>query len=144
MSQSRDQMLAALREIVLPVLRDLGFRGSFPHLRRARATQIDLLTFQFSRWGGSFVVEVAFCGPDGFTTAYGKHVPSGKVRAHDIHPAQRLRLGSHPPTQADHWFSFETERASVYADAALEVLPWLRGQAEQFYRTHQPAMARTA
>ena len=144
MSQPRDQMLASLRQIVVPVLRDMGFRGSFPHFRRAGDRQIDLLTFQFSRWGGSFVVEMAFCTPEGFTTHYGKHIPAEKVRAHDIHPTQRLRLGSHPPAEADHWFSFEPERAGIYADAAREVLPWLHGQAEQFYRTHQPAKARTA
>ena len=144
MSQSRDQMLAALREIIVPVLRDMGFRGSFPHFRRARDTQIDLLTFQFNRWGGSFLVEAAFCASEGFTTAWGAHVPPERVRAHDIHPDQRLRLGSHPPTQADHWFSFEPERAAIYTDTAREVLPWLRGQAEQFYRTHRPTKARTA
>ena len=30
MSDSRDRMIAALREMVVPVLRDMGFSGSFP------------------------------------------------------------------------------------------------------------------
>ena len=144
MSESRDQMIAALREIVVPVLRDMSFRGSFPHFRRLRDTQIDLLTFQFSRWGGEFLIEVAFCQPGGFTTAWGKHVPAAKVSANDIHPAQRLRLGTHTPEPRDCWFRFEPERAGIYSDTALEVLPWLRGQAEQFWVTHQPTMARSA
>ena len=57
MGNSRDQMIAALREIVVPVLRDMGLRGSFPHFRRFRDTRIDLLTFQFNRYGGSLVGE---------------------------------------------------------------------------------------
>ena len=137
-------MIAALREIVVPVLRDMSFRGSFPHFRRLRDTQIDLLTFQFSRRGGEFLIEVAFCEPSGFTTAWGKHVPPAKACAHDIHPMSRLRLGTHTPEPRDCWFHFEPERVGTYSDTALEVLPWLRGQPEQFWSTHQPTMARSA
>jgi Domain of unknown function (DUF4304) len=72
MSEPRDQMIAALREVVVPVLRNMGFSGSFPHFRRIRESQIDLLTFQFDRHGGSFVVEVATCAPEGFTTHWGR------------------------------------------------------------------------
>jgi hypothetical protein len=86
MNESRDRMIAALKETVVPMLRDMGFSGSFPHFRRVREKQIDLLTFQFNRYGGSFVVEVAFCAPDGFMTHWGEHIPPNKVRAHDIHP----------------------------------------------------------
>ena len=105
MSDSRNRMIAALQETVVPTLRDIGFSGSFPHFRRIRDTQIDLLTFQFNRYGGSFVVEIAFCAPDGFNTHWGKHIPPNEVQARDIHPTQRLRLGSHPPDKADHWFT---------------------------------------
>jgi hypothetical protein len=142
MSESRERMISALREVVLPVVRDMAFRGSFPHFRRTRDTQIDLLTFQFSSWGGSFVVEVAYCEPAGFTNYSGVHTPPDKVRVRHIHPTQRLRLGSHPPDKVDHWFRFEPESDCIYADTALEVLPWLRGQAEQFFREHRPSMAR--
>jgi len=65
MSESRDKMMEALHRVVVPMLRDMGFTGSFPHFRRVHDTQIDVLTFQFNRWGGSFVVEVAFCEPVG-------------------------------------------------------------------------------
>jgi hypothetical protein len=53
----------------------------------------------------------------------GKHIPAKEVRAHDIHPKQRLRLGSHPPQKSDHWFYYEPERSGIYTDAALELLP---------------------
>ena len=135
MSNSRDQMITALREVIFPVLRAMSFSGSFPHFRRIRDTQIDLLTFQFSRYGGSFVVEVARCEPDGFTTLWGKHIPPKKVRAHDIN--NRLRLGSNPPEHQDHWFYFEPARPGIYTDAALQLLPLLHSQAEQYWRRLQ-------
>jgi len=140
MSESRDKMIDALRRVVVPTLRDMRFTGSFPHFRRIRDTQIDLLSFQFNRWGGSFVVEVAFCEPAGWTDRLGRHVSPQQVRVHDVTPKQRLRLGSHPPKQADYWFRFEPESDSVYADTALEALSLLRSQAEDFWHTHKPAM----
>jgi Domain of unknown function (DUF4304) len=140
MSDSRDQMIATLREVVVPVLRDMGFRGSFPHFRRIRDTQVDLLTFQFNRYGGSFVVELAYCSPDGFTTTRGEHIAPQKVQVHDMHPKQRLRLGSHPPQKNDHWFHYEPATLTVYTETALRVLPLLRSDAEDFWRTHCPAM----
>src|SRR5262249_30102548 len=140
MSESRDQMIAALRNVVVPVLRDIGFAGSFPHFRRIGNSQVDLLTVQFNRYGGSFVVEVACCDPAGITTHWGKHIPAKTARAHDIHPRYRLRLGSHPPRKADHWFYYEPEQPSVYADTAFEALSLIRSQGEDFWRTHKPAM----
>ena len=140
MSGSRDKMIEALRRVSVPTLRDIGFKGSFPHFRRFREGQIDLLMFQFNRWGGSFVVEVAFCGPEGWTHRLGRHVPAKEVQVGDITPKQRLRLGSHPPKQADHWFSFEPESESIYTDTALEALSLIRSQGEDFWQTHRPAM----
>ena len=131
-------MIKVLKEAVIPTLREMGFAGSFPHFRRLRDSQIDLLTFQFSRWGGSFVVEVAFCQPGGITTHWGKHIGPKKVTAHDV--SHCLRLGSHPPGEVDHWFSYESTQADPFMDAALELLPYLRGQAEQFWTSHTPSI----
>jgi hypothetical protein len=65
MSQSRDAMIVELKRVAVPVLRSLGFKGSFPHFRRESAERIDLLTFQFSLGGGKFVVEVGSFSPAG-------------------------------------------------------------------------------
>ncbi len=72
-------MIAMLKEVVIPKLKVAGFSGSFPHLRRQREATIDLLTFQFSRWGGSFVVEVASCPAAG--------VPCARFAASDRSPS---------------------------------------------------------
>ena len=34
MSQSKDEMVAELKRVAVPVLRELGFKGAFPHFRR--------------------------------------------------------------------------------------------------------------
>lgn len=130
-------MIVALREIVVPVLRDAKFSGSFPHFRRIRETQIDLLTFQFSRWGGEFAIEIGFCDSRGVMAIWnGKHIPPKKVTAHDIHGV-RPRLGSQPPPKMDHWFRFEPDSATIYRDVAQEVLPLLVSQAEVYWTTNK-------
>ena len=122
MSERRTRMVTTLKEVVVPKLKAMGFTGSFPHFRRPREAMIDLLTFQFNRWGGSFVVEVASCSADGVTMNWGDQVPPKKVTAHHI--SHRLRLGSKPPKKADHWFDYEsaTYGDRIYRMAAEEVL----------------------
>ena len=58
-SSDRDEMNKNLNEIVVPILRQLNFKGSFPHFRRLTADRLNLLTFQFDRNGGGFVIEIA-------------------------------------------------------------------------------------
>lgn len=104
----RPVMDRVLKEVVLPELRARGFRGSYPHFRRQRPDRIDLITFQFWRSGGKFVVELAQCGPDGYTTSWSKHIPASKVTAHDLDPSKRKRLGGGLGLRpADHWYIFD-------------------------------------
>nr|WP_268888411.1 DUF4304 domain-containing protein [Heyndrickxia shackletonii] len=42
-------MISALKKIVVPELRERGFKGSFPHFRRIFENKIDLITFQFDK-----------------------------------------------------------------------------------------------
>ena len=138
MSKQRDKMISALKTIVFPTVRNIGFQGSFPHFRRERDGQIDLMMFQFSRWGGGFVVDLGYCPASGYTSLSGERHSPAKVRVNHLHYRQRLRLGSQPPEIADHWFYYEPDVASVYQDAALEVLSLLRSQADLFWRSHEP------
>ena len=98
MSAEREKMIATLKEHLLPVLKDRGFKGSFPHFRRPTDTAIHLLTFQFDKWGGGFAVEIASCPVEGVTMHWGEHIPPAKVSAHDV--THRLRLGS-PDSKSD-------------------------------------------
>jgi hypothetical protein len=130
-------MIAALQELVVLVLRTKGFSGSFPHFRRRTDTAIHLLTFQFNKYGGSFVVEVASCGTEGRTAYWGKQIPPKDMRAHDVHPNLRVRLGS-TAKKPDHWFKFDSRFAwNPYKRAAKAVLPFLNTQAEKWWSRAQ-------
>ena len=127
-------MVTKLKDMVIPQLKKRGFAGSFPHYRRFRNEQIDVLTFQFSQWGGKFVVEVAMCPPSGVVLSDGEKIAPSKIKAHHIFP--RLRLGSSPPNQTDNWFDYEsaTYGENIYGMMAEEVLMCIP-QAEQYWNS---------
>jgi len=135
MSTEREKMIETLKEHVVPVLKARGFKGSFPHFRRITDTGIHLLTFQFDKWGGSFVVEIGACSPHGVTMHWGEQIPPTKVTAH--HVSRRQRLGA-SGDQTDHWFRYDKRGLLSFGDpyerAAREVLRLLDSQAETFWR----------
>ena len=126
MSQSKDEMVAELKRVAVPVLRELGFKGTFPHFRRVGERQIDLLTFQFSLYGGQFVVEIGKFPPQGYEL-YDEVIPAAKVKMR--HLLRRLRLGA-KNENGDHWFKFES---GDYAHVAESVAPFIRGQAVRWW-----------
>jgi hypothetical protein len=67
MSSGRDEMIKALKSILVPLLREKGFKGSFPHFRRLLETRIDLISFFFDKYGGGFIVEIGASPVNGFT-----------------------------------------------------------------------------
>lgn len=91
----RKMMDNALKKIVISVLRKQEFKGSLPHFRRENEKNIDLITFQFSKWGGSFVVEIGTCPIEGVTMYSGEHIPSNKVTAHHLNNTFRLKVQGH-------------------------------------------------
>ena len=115
---SRAEMDEALKRLVVPELRGQGFKGSMPHLRRPRADRWDLLTFQYSKWGGAFVVEAACCRPEGVDTLVG-HVPAEKAKAWDL--PRRYRVGAVSPGN-EYWFKFEHDDPDAVAQRLLEHL----------------------
>jgi hypothetical protein len=127
MSQEHERMVKALQEIVVTKLREQGFKGSFPHFRRASKEKIDLLTFQFDKWGGGFVIEISRCPPDGITTYWGEHIAPNKARAWDMHPDERFRLQPGPGGSTSDWFRYDKPSAheDVFEKVAKEVLPLL-------------------
>jgi hypothetical protein len=119
----RRAMDAAIKEVVIPVLREAGFTGSLPHLRRASARGMDLLTFQFDKHGGGFVIEVSCCAPEGITTHWGKHIPAKEATAWDIHPHRRHRIQPRPGGGRDSWFRFEHDMPGAVASSVVVSLP---------------------
>jgi hypothetical protein len=133
MSDAQDQMKKALKSIVVPRLREYGFAGSFPHFRRLRPDRIDLLTFQFDRHGGGFVIEIGQCPPQGFTTYWGKQVAPDKITTWDLSPKERARLRPRDGSGIESWFRYDdAASASAFAQTAESVLPFVE-QAERMF-----------
>jgi len=109
MSVSKSDMESELRTSVIPWIRRSGFAGSFPHFRRIGDEFVELLTFQFDRNGGGFVVEIARCPPDGIVTPGGKMIPPSKVKAWDLHPYRRKRVVANEAPGTDGWFRFDRQ-----------------------------------
>jgi hypothetical protein len=126
-----EAMVAELGKTVVPSLRSKGFRGTFPHFRRDGSHGIDLLTFQFDKNGGGFVVEIAHCSSEGITAHWGKHIPPNKVRAWDIDPDNRLRIKSRVGSGTDSWFRFDDGQFSNAAQQIINELP----QAETWWQS---------
>lgn len=137
-SSDREKMNKNLNEIVVPELRRLKFKGSFPHFRRHTTERINLLTFQFDRSGGGFVIEIANCKSDGFTTSWGLEIKSNKVTAHDMN--KRKRIQSNMKTKSslnEDWFRYDKKYlfglGDIYKKVCKDVLSKLT-IAEDYWR----------
>jgi Domain of unknown function (DUF4304) len=122
MSSSKTEMERELKASVIPWLRERGFTGAFPHLRRSHQSAIDLLTFQFDRHGGGYVIEVARCPPEGIVTHWGKAIPARNAKAWDVHPSRRKRIQANDTSGTDGWFRFDISEPKQLAEITLQKL----------------------
>jgi len=122
---TRNEMLTALRRIVFPRLRELGFKGSSNNFRRCLPDRIDLFTFQFNSYGGSFVIELGQCDAGGYTTDWGEHITPDKLQPAYLDMDHRVRL-LHAYLGTDQWFEYEDANGAEELDRiAQSVLPYL-------------------
>lgn len=134
-ADGRDKMIAALQELVIPVLRNGGFVGRFPHFRRVRSASVDLLTFQFDKWGGGFVVEVGSLHP-AQADLLDLATPLEKLRAVNLPFENRIRLNpSSTDDPSKDWFRYDQliYLGNVYRAQAKRVLALLKAQAEPWW-----------
>jgi hypothetical protein len=134
-SSPRKRMNDALRTYTLPMLRGMGFKGALPHLRRLYEKEIQIITFQFSVYGGNFVIELGKCVlseeiiPENITAwMCGSRNCIGKN--------ERLGMLSH---DNDHWYSFQ-EKADLpetYERLAKEAAQDLENYAEEWFSSTQ-------
>jgi len=110
----------AIKQITIPFLRELGFKGSYPHFRREKDGKLNLLAFQFSLYSPSFVVEISNCDPSGITLLDGKHFEPQKCRVH--YTGNRMRIGStDDPKSYSYDFGQELISGNVYETLANAV-----------------------
>ncbi len=130
MVDTRTEMNNALKEIVVPVLRKIGFKGTFPHFYRERNQHVDLLSFQFNLNGGSFVAELSFAEPSRKNVYIYKETSANKLRVSQT--SKRLRLGA-LDSDTDNWFSFDSvgilKRRPKYREIASQVVRLVELQA---------------
>jgi hypothetical protein len=98
---------------------------------RIGSTATDLLTFQFDKWGGGFVIELAVAPPDEFVTYWGTPIPARKLTVFDLPRVARVRLQpGRDRSGAESWFRYDTDmpgrseaRFERAADQVLQLLP---------------------
>ncbi len=109
----RKEIDKELKSTVVPVLRHMGFIGTYPHFRRKTEEKIDILAFQFSQWGPQFYVEIAIAPKGGVTLLDGQHFPPDTIKHN--HCGLRTRIGHNP-------FDFENEGFKEIAIKVIESL----------------------
>jgi len=129
-------MIDALQRIAVPHLRSKGFRGTFPHFRRTAGNDLHLLTFQFDRHGGGFVVELGRAMASGYTTTWGKNIAPEELTAWDLKPTERSRLSPDVFHTQDYWFRYDQLTLLPFTkryDKVAAHLVSLYGQAELWW-----------
>ena len=63
-NELREKVNKEIKTVIVPELRKLNFKGSFPHFKRIFDDgKVDYLSFQFNKYGGSFIIELAVAYP---------------------------------------------------------------------------------
>ncbi len=108
MNTERDKMIKSLNEVFIPELRNRNFKGSFPHFRKTENGKTNLLTFQFDRNSGGFIIELANWNEPEFKTHWEKLIPLNKLTAHDLFERKRLYPNStSEESGTESWFRYD-------------------------------------
>ena len=83
---------------------------------------VDLLTFQFDRNGGGYVIEIAKCPPEGIVTPWGKEILARDAKALDVHPSQRRRIQAENASGTEGWFRFDVREPKDLAALTVQKL----------------------
>ena len=103
MNIDRKQMELELKKHCVPLLKERGFKGSFPNMYRETEGFVSLINFQFFSSGGSFCINLSFSGPNRENVYFEKETKVKKLKVSQT--SERVRLGSEN-LKGDNWFSF--------------------------------------
>ena len=92
-----------LKKHCIPILRELGFKGSFPDLYRDENDFVSLINFQFYSSGGSFCINISYADAARDNIYFQKGTEIKKLRVSQT--TEHFRLGAKRQGD-DHWFSF--------------------------------------
>ncbi|MFE1245755.1 DUF4304 domain-containing protein [Fictibacillus sp. NPDC058756] len=135
MASERDEMIKVLKSILIPLLREKGFKGTFPHFRRRLDTRIDLFSIFFDKYGGGFIVEIGASPINGFSIKGGPSIPPDKVNTTHHVPYTRLE-----PTEEHDSFRYDEEPVpdNIYEKLVYEVVSLLP-KAEEWWNSDKIA-----
>ena len=118
-------MQKALKRFWLPEINRLGFTGKSPDFQRLGADFQDLLSLQYWKYGGEFILEFARRERGSFTTSWGPVIPEEKLEIAYINTLFRARLEQRGSTTGQHLqgfdFSLFGEDVAEYEALAKEV-----------------------
>ncbi len=119
--EKKQKIMEVIKKTILPHFRGNGFKGSFPNLRRLKDNQLNLLSFQFHRFGSSFTIEIANCPPEGIKTKM-YTLPPEKCKPSNT-GRQNMRVGRLIHGN-DYWYVFESgiENPDIYNSIAKEII----------------------
>ncbi len=125
MAASGDLMRKALKRHWLPELSRLGFVGKTSTFQRLEAESQDLLSLQYWKYGGEFILEFARRSRGPFATSWGSIVPEVEMEVTYLNPLDRARLQQAGPLAGKNlggfaFTSFENDY-SKYEWLALQV-----------------------
>jgi hypothetical protein len=109
MTPDRKEMDRALKAILVPAIREMGFAGTLPHFRRRAPGEYQLVMLFFDRYGGAFYIEggrltdAEFQRKKEAWRERGVELQEGKLTVG--HCSRRRRFGR-PGTDNDRWFKF--------------------------------------
>lgn len=137
-SNSREEMIKSLNLMVVPILRELDFKGSFPHFRRTNDDRLNFITFQFDRSGGGFVIEIANCPINGVDTPFLKDIKPNKLTAHHLNKRKRIQSNMETTSSLhEDWFRYDREYLfglrNIYKKVSKDVLSKL-SIAEEYWK----------
>jgi hypothetical protein len=126
MDKNKALILAGLKKYVLPEIKKSGYSGTFPHFRKKDGNSANFLSFQFNKYGGSFIVEAGWSNSlEKDLPAWSKKIPFGKLNYGHININKRKRLQP-KNTGPDFWFDYSkfTEQ-SQFDNLALLIVKLL-------------------
>ena len=92
MSREGDLMRKAFKKVLLPELSRIGFIGTSSNFQRRSAENLDLLSIQYWKYGGQFILEFARSKRGALHTSWGEVVQEENIGVAHIFPLQRARL----------------------------------------------------
>ncbi len=133
MAQFQKQLTVELKNIVVPLLRSRGFKGSFPTFNRANNDQVDYLSFWFSKSKANnrLFLDIGKFPLSAFENKDKKLLTQTPSTAE---LTQRFHLG---PIEEHfgHWFNYNDQNLVETANQVIKFLdetiePWWQGLIE--------------